>query len=104
MAERTKANGTKVRGKGGRQRSTAKAGTDRIKELVGGLDQEAKKTLAAELVRDVLPAEAKKAAVAEAVKAAPEAAEDDIAAEAVRVASPDAKKAAVATAVETAPT
>jgi len=103
MTERTKANGAKVRGKVGKQRPTVKAGPDRIKELADGLDREAKKALATDLVRDILPDEAKKVAVAEAVKAAPAAVENDIAAEAVRVASSDAKKAAVAAAVETAP-
>ena len=71
--------------------------------MADGLDGEAKKTLAAELVRDILPDEAKKVAVAEAVKTAPAAVEDQIATEAVKAASLDAKKAVVAVAVGTAP-
>lgn len=103
MTERTKANGATLNGKGDRRQSTPKADRVRIKILADGLDREAKNTLAAELVRDVLPDEAKKVAVAEAVKSAPAAVEtapnvnkQDLAAEAMRSLPTDKARHAVA--------
>ena len=85
------------------KQSMDQMGADEVKNLVGTLSDEDRKTLTAELVRDSFSAEDRKRAVSEAVKSAPQADQDDIATEAARAASPEAKKAVAAAAVRTAP-
>jgi hypothetical protein len=73
-----------------------------VQDLVGALDEEAKRALAAELVGEVFDAEDRKIAVGEAVRTAPESARDEIAVEAAKAASPEAKKILAAEAVKSA--
>jgi hypothetical protein len=96
-----------IRVNGGEQTNDAQRGTDqiggnRIDDFLGSISEEERKVLAAHLAREISEVEAKKDIVAETLRSSSAAAQNDITAEAVRVASLEAKKAAVVEAVESA--
>jgi hypothetical protein len=70
------------------QQGTDLINADRIDAFVGSLSEGEMKVLATQIARKIPQAEAKKSIVTEAIKSAPAAAQNGIAAEAVRVAPP----------------